>query len=296
MQVSEPEIRILQPGDEAALEAFALPRIESSMFLVGNMRLSGLVDHGLPYQGTYAAAWEEGQIAGIVAHFWNRVLIFQAPAYLRPLWRAAVRVSGRPVGGLIGPNDQVSAVKAALGIEEARIQLDQVEKLYSLALEDLIVPAPLRSGQVRGRRMEPGDLDVVTEWNIAYSIEAIQEQDGPELRQRCRAVAERNLKEKSTWVLEREGTLVACSSFNTAIAEAVQIGGVYTPPEMRRRGYARAVVASSLLDARAEGVGKAILFTGEHNVAAQRAYESLGFRHIGHYRLVLLSSPLEGVV
>ena len=67
-------------------------------------------------------------------------------------------------------------------------------------------------------------------------------------------------------------------------------------PELRRRGYARAVVASSLLDARAEGTDKAILFTGENNVAAQKAYESLGFRHIGHYRLVLLSEPLEGIV
>jgi predicted GNAT family acetyltransferase len=174
--------------------------------------------------------------------------------------------------------------------------MDEVEKLYSLALEDLIVPAPLRSGQVSGRRIERGDLDVNTEWNIAYSIEALQERDGPELRQRCRAVAERNLKERNTWVLEREGTLVACSSFNTAIAEAVQIGGVYTPPSLRRRGYARAVVASSLLDARAEGVGTAILFTGEHNVAAQKAYEALGFRHIGHYRLLLLSEALEDIV
>ena len=30
--------RVLQPGDEAALAAFVLPRISSSMFLLGNMR------------------------------------------------------------------------------------------------------------------------------------------------------------------------------------------------------------------------------------------------------------------
>ena len=46
------DIRLLRPGDEAALEAFLLPRVESSMFLVGNLRSSGLVDRGQPNEGT----------------------------------------------------------------------------------------------------------------------------------------------------------------------------------------------------------------------------------------------------
>ena len=77
-----------------------------------------------------------------------------------------------------------------------------------------------------------------------------------------------------------------------AIKEAVQVGGVWTPPELRRRGYGRCVVAASLLDARSEGVEKAILFTPERNIASQKAYTALNFQHIGDYRLVLLKSPL----
>jgi predicted GNAT family acetyltransferase len=42
------------------------------------------------------------------------------------------------------------------------------------------------------------------------------------------------------------------------------------------------------LDARDEGVRVAILFTPQSNLPAQRAYEALGFRHAGHYGLVLL--------
>jgi predicted GNAT family acetyltransferase len=63
---------------------------------------------------------------------------------------------------------------------------------------------------------------------------------------------------------------------------------VYTPPELRSRGYGRAVVAASLLDARAEGAERTILFTPVENIPAQRAYEALGYRHIGDYRLLLL--------
>jgi predicted GNAT family acetyltransferase len=126
-------------------------------------------------------------------------------------------------------------------------------------------------------------------------VEALGEQDSSHLREHTRASMERYLEEGHTWVLEHRGEPVACSSFNTAIKEAVQVGGVWTPPELRSRGYGRAVVAASLLDARAEGVTTAILFTPEDNIPAQRAYEALGFCHIGSYRIVLFRSPLAKV-
>ena len=288
-------IRILKPGDETALETFLLSCVESSMFLIGNMRTSGLIDNGQAYTGTYAAAFEGERVIGVVAHYWNQTLVFQAPFHLESLWRAAVETSQRPIGGLIGPNDQVNAAKEALKVDESRIQLDEIEKLYSLRLEDLLVPDGLSSGRVSGRRIAPRDLELITRWTVAYSIEAIGKKDSPQLWEKCRTSVERSLEEGRTWVLEDRGEPVAYSSFNTAIKEAVQVGGVWTPPELRRRGYGRSVVAASLLDARLEGVKKAILFTGESNVAAQKAYAALGFQQIGDYRLVLLELPLEVV-
>jgi len=284
-------VKILQPGDEAALEAFLLPRVDSSMFLIGNMRAAGLADWGQTYQGSYAAAIESGQITGVAAHYWNGNLILQAPAHLERLWPAAVQASGRPIRGLVGPAGQVEAVKMSLGIEPGQVQLDETENLYSLNLAGLVEPEALRSGRVRGRRIEPADLEQVIQWRIDYSLEALGAADTPELRQSCRASIERSLQEGSTWLLEEGGRTVACTSFNTAIAEAVQVGGVWTPPELRGRGYARCVVAASLRDARAEGVDRAILFTGKHNLPAQKAYLALGFRQIGNYRLLLLNRP-----
>lgn len=286
-------MRILQPGDEPALEAFLLPRVESSMFLVGNMRAAGLADHGAPYQGTYAAAFDRGEIAGVAAHYWNQNLVFQAPAFLDALWAAAVEASGRPAKGLIGPSDQVGAAKEALDIGDSNVQMDETERLYSLKLEELVVPENLNSGEVQGRRIEFRDVELVTRWRIAFALEALGEEDGPQLREECRVSIERSLDERRTWVLEAQGEPVACSSFNTAIEEVVQVGGVWTPPALRRRGYGRAVVAASLLDAQSEGVEAAILFTGSGNIPAQKAYEALGFQPIGSYRLVLLKTPLE---
>jgi RimJ/RimL family protein N-acetyltransferase len=287
-----PEIRVLQPGDEAALEAFLRPIVESSMFLLGNMRTAGLIDDGRRYAGTYVAALHGREIVGVVAHYWNGNLVLQAPARLDALWRAAVAASGRPVRGVIGPAEQVRIVRQGLGFGVAAAQLDEVERLYRLQLEELVVPDALGSGRCRGRRIEPRDLDLITEWRVAFSRESLGEQLTSELLERCRTAVERSMQEGHTWVLEDCGRPVATSSFNTAIAEAVQVGGVWTPPELRRQGYGRSVVAASLLEARSESIQKAILFTGQGNVAAQRAYTALGFRPIGDYRMLLLRSPL----
>ncbi len=293
--MSQPTIRILQSGDEAALEAFLLPQIDSSMFLIGNMRRSGLVDKGEPYTGTYAAAFAQGTMVAVVAHYWNNNLVLQAPIHVDALWRAAIQASQRPIAGLIGPVAQVRAARHTLAIDASQLQQDETDKLYSLPLQDLVVPASLSSGEVRGRRMAPGDLELISEWRVGYEVEAMGEQYSAALRESCREGAKSLLAEGRTWVLEAGGVPVACSSFNAAIEEAVQIGGVWTPPELRRRGYGRAVVAASLLDAWREGVQKAILFTAESNIAAQRAYEALGFGHIGGYCLALLRSPLQAV-
>jgi len=263
------------------------------MFLIGNMRASGLMDRGRAYEGTYAAAFEDRGIAGVVAHYWNQSLVLQAPAHLDALWRAAVEASKRPIKGLIGPDDQVSAVEQALDIDASNAQLDETEKLYDLRLDELSVPGSLGSGELTGRRIEARDLDVITDWRIAYSCETLGEEDGPQLRARCRVSVERSLEKQRTWVVEDQGVPVACSSFNAVIREAVQVGGVWTPPELRRRGYGRAAVAASLLDARAEGATRAILFTGEDNIAAQKAYVALGFRQVGSYRMRLLRSPIR---
>jgi predicted GNAT family acetyltransferase len=69
-----------------------------------------------------------------------------------------------------------------------------------------------------------------------------------------------------------------------ALHEATaQIGGVFTPTDMRRRGYSRAVLVRLLHDARhIHRLDRIFLFTGDENVAARALYEALGFTRVGH--------------
>lgn len=285
-------IRVLQPGDEALLEAFLLPRIESSMFLIGNMRTAGLLDNGDSYQGTYAAAFEQDHIVGVAALFWNGSLILQAPLeLLDSLCKTAVSAAQRPISAVIGPQQQVQTVLDMLNITAADTKINEPENLYRLRLGDLLVPSQLQSGQWRGRLASSADVELMTRWRVGYAIEALGETDSPELWQRIGSNLQKSLEMGTIWILEDQGQPVSSTGFNTSTAELVQVGGVWTPPKLRSRGYGRAAVAASLLAVRSEGVHTAILITGEDNIPAQKAYEALGFQYIGDYRLTLLKEP-----
>ncbi|HZI66667.1 MAG TPA: GNAT family N-acetyltransferase [Thermoanaerobaculia bacterium] len=283
------ELKTLSRGDEAKLEEFLAPRASDSMFLRSNARAAGLVDRGNPFEGTYVAAIEDGAVTAVAAHFWNGMLILQAPApeTLEPVARAAVARSGRELKGLTGPWAQVEATRRALGLAGREASLDSREELFSVDLADLRVPSPLSSGRVECRPPRGEELELAARWRMAFSVEALGRPDGEEALAAARSDIARLRDLGSQWILLDEGRPVAYSAFNARLPDVVQIGGVWTPPELRGRGYARAVVAGSLLEARRGGAARAILFTGVENVAASRAYEALGFRVVGDYGLVI---------
>jgi uncharacterized protein len=288
LPTSSPELRVLRPGDEAALEAFLAHHADTSMFLRANARSAGLVDRGQPLQATYVAQLD-GEIVGVVAHCWNGIVLVQAPSDPAALARAAVRESRRPVTGFSGPWSQVEVARQALGLAAARATRNSRDDLYALDLARLIVPEPLATGAVACRHPRADELDLLVGWRVAFSVEALGAADGPALREASRADVLLHHERGADWVLLAGATLVAYSVFNAMLPDIVQIGGVWTPPEWRGRGYARSVVAGSLVAARKQGVGRAVLFADPDNAMARAAYLAIGFRIVGDYGLVLLA-------
>lgn len=64
---------------------------------------------------------------------------------------------------------------------------------------------------------------------------------------------------------------------------------MWTPPDLRGKSYARAVVAGTLALAAKGGVATAVLETGRHNLAAQTAYRAIGFTVVGEYATVRIA-------
>lgn len=288
--MAAPRVRVLGAEDAPAFEGFLALRADSSLFLLANARQAGLADQGQPFEGTYAGAFEDGRLAAVAAHFWNGILAVQAPAHLPEVVRCAAGASGRAVAGLTGPHDQVVAARRVLHADRWPAAVEAPEGLFALDLSDLRVPNALASGAALCRRPRDGEVDFLRAWRAAYRREALGEPEGGENVKAAGDDVRALHAAGSHFVLEVPGldVPVAYSAFNARLPEIVQVGGVWTPPDRRGRGYARAVVAGSLLEARAQGVVRAVLFT--ENPAARRAYEALGFQRVGEYGLVIFRS------
>jgi predicted GNAT family acetyltransferase len=277
-------VKILVDAERAALEAFLVQHADSSMFLRANARAGGLDDRGQPYQATYAAALDEERIVAVAAHTWSGMVLVQAPTRLEAVVRMAVAHSHRRVAGINGPWSQVVAARAALALHRCPALLDSHEILYALELARLLVPEPLASGRLHCRRPRRDEIDLIAGWRVAYARETRSRPDTPALPISSRQETERLHAQGRAFVVAGPGDVpLAFSAFNAVLPDAVQIGGVWTPPAWRGRGYARAVVAGSLLEARAQGVMRGVLFTAEDNRSAQHAYEALGFQVVGFY-------------
>jgi RimJ/RimL family protein N-acetyltransferase len=282
-------VRVIRAGDKAPLESFLSRHPDTTMFLRTGLRAAGLFDPRPP--ATYAAAFEGAAVVAAAVHAENGNVVLEAPVGLPEIVRTAVGASGRAVTGFLGRWRQTTAARAALGLADAPAQFEKPQELYALDLGRLVVPEALATGRLRCRRPTAAELPLLTEWRAAYRQESLNSPAGPALITSSRQEVERALADGAGWILEDAGHPVAYQQFNARLPDIVQVGGVWTPPDFRGRGYARAVVAGSLLAARAQRAHRAVLFTDDDNVPAQRAYIALGFERVGDYGLVILKQP-----
>lgn len=281
-------IRKLGPEDRKALEAFLDRYRASSMFLRSNLHLSGLEEGQGRYHGLYVGAFAGDALTDVAAHYWNNNIILQAPNLPVEVATAVAQMSGQVVNGVIGPWAQVKAAEPELDLDRSRLGKVVPEHLYELKLGKIRLPQVLLSGDVQHRLAQEEDLDQLVAWRHVYDRITMGFPEHAIIDDQNRDMLSGMIEDDRLWVLIRQGRLVAMSGFNATLPDTVQVGGVYTDENYRGRGYARALVAATLRDARDAGVTQALLFTEMDNVPAQRAYESLGFERVGDYGMVVL--------
>ncbi|MBI0385301.1 GNAT family N-acetyltransferase, partial [Streptomyces albiflaviniger] len=87
-------------------------------------------------------------------------------------------------------------------------------------------------------------------------------------------------------VWELDGRPVACAGISRTIAGMARVSLVYTPPELRGRGYAGAATAAVSGAARAAGVREVLLFTDLDNPTSNALYQRLGYRPLEDHLLL----------
>jgi ribosomal protein S18 acetylase RimI-like enzyme len=273
-------IDLLQQDEAGELDAFLALHPHSSMYLRAGLR-----------RGTdrppFAVARQHGRIVGAAAQAASGMIMLQAPVGAGDLAATVLRTSGRRLAGFFGPWAQVRAARHDMGLDEIPLLKDTHEDLFALALPDLRLPSILAAKEVSCREAGEADFDLLVAWRAGFRQAAMGDVEGEHLEKASRADIAALLPAGNLFILEAAEP-VACCSFNARLPDAVQVGNVWTPPQLRGNGYARAVVAGALAIASQAGVAAATLSTGRTNVAAQAAYRSLGFRLVGDYAIATI--------
>ena len=268
-------------ADRAEVVAFLRRHLPIAMFPLANLHRHGMAG-GHPRAMAFWLRKDRGAITDAAAISDGGFLFPVCPTQPWADLRAAMQ--GSRVAAILGEAGQVTGLRAALGLEQAAGHAT-TEPHYDLPLADLVMP------EVAGLTLRPladAPRDLVIRWRRAYLLETMF---GQEANVDATAIKDIDsyLAADSHRVLFDGDTPVAMTGFNAVLPDAVQIGGVYTPPQLRARGLARRAVALHLAQARAAGVTRAILFAA--SAAASTAYQAIGFRRIGEFAIVLHAEP-----
>jgi predicted GNAT family acetyltransferase len=279
-----PLVRELTAADTADACALLRARPLHNVFLdyVVSSGLLGRVPGfwGFAPQGRLEAILMVGPLGGTALEVRN------ARAH-EPLAAAAAKARTRP-RHIVGDEAITAPFFAAYAPFAARVIWERREPYYLVTRAER--PRP---------RTEPTLVERATERDIDETLANSALQHREDLGDdRCGADPEgfrrrhaKDLRDGRWWVARDSGRIVFQVHVGAENAHVVQLGGVMVPPEARNLGWATrgmGAIVDRLLEWR-PAVG---LFCYEHNLAARRVYERVGFRSLFHYRSWLLDEPL----
>ena len=182
----------------------------------------------------------------------------------------AVHVDGTPLPGVNG--EAATAARFAGRWTERTgtgARPREGQRLYRLdqLTEATGIPGLLRPGR-------PDEAALLTAWSEGFERDTEMPPAGG-----LRKMVEARLAAGRVWVWDDDGP--TCMALATAAIEGVsRVGGVYTPDDRRRRGYAAACVgrlSGHLLETEAD---TCILFTQLANPTSNGVYRRLGYRAV----------------
>ena len=142
------------------------------------------------------------------------------------------------------------------------------QRIYELAR----APKATAAGG-RMRKASLDDLDLVLAWMRGFNADIGQDARGFEP-----AVVERRLEAGQFWLWE-DGVPASMAANSEPVEGVVRVQAVYTPPEMRNRGYAGACVGN--LSRRMQEAGyRCILYTDLGNPTSNSVYRRIGYRAV----------------
>ena len=136
------------------------------------------------------------------------------------------------------------------------------------------VPGAMRPAQV-------ADLPRAVKLMTGFADEALPNDPRDHIEKTVRRLIERS----QFFLWEVDGQPISIASGNRPTPNGITISGVYTPPGMRGRGYASALVAELSQHFLDSGKQFCTLFTDLANPTSNHIYQQIGYRPVGDFSI-----------
>ena len=141
---------------------------------------------------------------------------------------------------------------------------------------------PLRPAPGELRLAHAGDRSLLIDWMEEFVSEA-----GVAGASQGAAMIDSRMRREGILVWD-DGQPVSMVGVTPEVAGVVRIGPVYTPPALRRRGYAGSAVAAASRRALTRGARQCMLYTDLDNPTSNKIYAEVGYRRIGDWEEIAL--------
>jgi GNAT superfamily N-acetyltransferase len=180
---------------------------------------------------------------------------------------------GLPLPGVVGPAEHVGAFarlwSEATGVDH---RVTMRERLFRLTR---VVPPHPVTGALRVAG--PGDRDVLAAWLVAFANEALGVDVPAVVVQDERWFSAPDARTMCLW---DDGAAVSMCGISGPTTSGIRLGPVYTPPDLRGRGYASNLVAAACRRELDGGRRACFLFTDLANETSNHIYQEIGFEPV----------------
>jgi RimJ/RimL family protein N-acetyltransferase len=216
--------------------------------------------------------WPEpdGRVTGAFLHTPPyAVALTSVPAEMAVDLARVLHARGRAASGVnADPAPAEAFARAWHQLTGDSVRISLRTRLYSLVTLTPAEPGPPGGARVAG----PEDRALLVAWSDAFHQEATED------RADAGAMVDDRLSYGGLTLWETAGQPVSMAGLTRPAAGQVRVGPVYTPPELRGRGYGGAVtcaVSRAALDA---GISDVLLFTDLANPTSNALYQRLGYQ------------------